>query len=114
MSSIRKKRPGPTLKSRTRGWKGRSKGGKKQKQEGPVIPVFSRTPLSEPGPCGRQTCKDEVCSRHCKEARGHKIDWRFAGWAKGHGDGTFDVSCKLCGMIGTAKVELKATEVLWV
>jgi hypothetical protein len=108
-------RQGPTLKSKMQGWgKGRKPKAKIRKPAEPQIPHHSRTPLPEPGPCARKLCKKEVCAEHCKVAGGHKIDWGFAGWAKGHDDGRFDVSCKLCGAIGTAIVKLQPKEVLWV
>ena len=43
----------------------------------------------------------------------HEPDMQFAGWAKGYGDGTFDVSCRLCGEIGSTKVELTGDDVRW-
>lgn len=49
-----------------------------------------------------------------KKFRGHhEPDMRFAGWAKGYGDGEFDVACRLCGELGRAVVKLKAKDVLW-
>lgn len=44
---------------------------------------------------------------------GHEVDMQFAGWAKGYGDGTFDVSCRLCGEIGSTKIDLSNGDVRW-
>ena len=43
----------------------------------------------------------------------HEVDWRFAGWAKGYSDGTFDVSCKLCGEVGRIELVVAPKDVAW-
>lgn len=106
---------GPSLKARLKK-KGRGKRDKPVvKQKDPAIPHHSRRPLPEPGPCVLATCEEGYCAQHCKIMPGlHEIDWNFSGWAKGHGDGTFDLSCKKCGAIGRVKVRVKDKEVVWV
>lgn len=109
---------------------GRRRGGRpkrksaREHQKNPVIlPTCSRKPLPPAGPCPNRLCSDDLCAVHCrnprKNAKGevtsydHEVDLQFLGWAKGHGDGTFDVSCARCGEIGWAWFVPKPDAVEW-
>lgn len=79
------------------------------------VPHYSRKPL--PGiqvyPLdSKGHPQTHLCSG--KDFKGpHEIDMQFAGWAKGYNDGTYDVSCKLCGEIGSTRVLITAADVNW-
>lgn len=81
-----------------------------------VLPVQSFVLLPEPGPCGREGCDAEVCAEHCpKNPDGvqHEVDPARMGWARGRGDGTFDVYCTHCGEVGYVKVNPRRLKVTW-
>ncbi len=86
-----------------------------------VLPTFSRKPLPEADSCPKKSCKKEACYEHCQKpaatsgsnAFKHEVDVRWLGWAKGYGDGTFDVSCKNCGEVGWVHVVPESGEVAW-
>ena len=82
------------------------------------VPPYSLRPIPDPGPCGRRGCHEDPCGAHCSAAGKagrwrHKVDGRFLGWAKGHGDGTFDVACQLCGEVGWVRVVPAPADVAW-
>lgn len=89
---------------------------KRENRSGPPIPQFSRKPLPDlddyPKERGTKEPKVQLCPK--KHHRGpHEVDWSFAGWAKGYGDGTFDVSCRLCGEVGRVELKIHGRDVAW-
>lgn len=79
----------------------------KDRSSPPSVPTFSRKPLPDPDAYPKDRDgqpKFHLCSE--KDFKGpHEVDWQFAGWAKGYGDGEFDLSCRLCGEIGRTRVK---------
>lgn len=111
-------RQGPTLRTRKRrGGKQRRarQGVKVDNRTRPVVPQFGRKPLPdlERYPLNQQgEPRTHLCPAKDFEGE-HEVDMQFAGWAKGYDDGTFDVSCKLCGEVGSCDVKLRSKDVTW-
>lgn len=106
----------PHLRRRRRNLRGKAREGvKRDNRSGPLPPAFAKKPLPDADAYPHHSDGEprwDLCS--AKDYEGyHEIDYRFAGWAKGHGDGRFDVSCKGCGEVGTVIVKVREDTVAW-
>lgn len=96
----------------------RSKRARRRTAE-PVIDVPPQSFIlpPEPGPCRKRACKRETCTVHCRDDRAkqhrHELEPTRMGWARGRGDGRFDVTCRLCGEVGQAYVDPNDLDVDW-
>ncbi len=104
---------------RPRRGKGARKGNVRDQLPKALIPppFVRKKKLPELIPCLDKACDLDPCMIHCRSNEDdpgvHAIDWRFAGWAKGWNDGTFDVACAHCGEVGWVHAKVRDKDVNW-